>query len=311
VSTNDSKEVRRDVTPGHGRDDLRSLVRSRSVQALLVVTAVATVTGVVGRTGKTTASGAGDRAALTAAASGTVVAQLIPMESFHKETVEQAWRRNAVDRESQRLASMYVQKGYTVTPELAGHIREAALKHDIAPDIAFGLIRAESGFRNQATSPVGAVGLTQLMPRTAAWMEPGVSRTQLRNPETNLDIGFRYLRYLMDKYDGNEDLALLAYNRGPGTVDRALRRGMNPDNGYAAFVRGEENHGHTLFTSNTRPAAAKKAPAKRAQPAAKKAPAKRPQPAAKKNVTASANKKAPVKKAAAKAPAKRAPAKRR
>jgi soluble lytic murein transglycosylase-like protein len=86
------------------------------------------------------------------------------------------------------------------------------------------------------------------MPRTAAWMEPGVTRAQLRDPETNLRVGFKYLRYLLDKYEGNEDLALLAYNRGPGTVDRALRRGSNPDNGYAKFVRGEKNHGHRLFT---------------------------------------------------------------
>jgi len=139
-----------------------------------------------------------------------------------------------------------------VSPELATEISVAALRHDIDPEIAFGLVRAESSFRNTATSPVGAVGLTQLMPRTASWMQPGVSRAELRNPSTNLDIGFRYLRYLLDKYDGNEDLALLAYNRGPGTVDRALRRGMNPDNGYAAFVRGEANHGHRLFTQRGR-----------------------------------------------------------
>jgi hypothetical protein len=71
-------------------------------------------------------------------------------------------------------------------------------------------------------------------------MEPGVTRAQLRDPETNLRIGFKYLRYLIDKYEGDEKLALLAYNRGPGTVDRALRQGRNPDNGYADFVYGQE-----------------------------------------------------------------------
>jgi len=54
--------------------------------------------------------------------------------------------------------------------------------------------------------------------------------------ETNLRVGFRYLRYLIDKYDGNVRLALTAYNRGPGTVDRLLRQGRNPDNGYAGKV---------------------------------------------------------------------------
>jgi soluble lytic murein transglycosylase-like protein len=138
---------------------------------------------------------------------------------------------------------------YRLTRDLAETIHDAASEAGIDPDIAFGLVRAESSFRNTATSVVGAVGLTQLMPRTAAWMEPGISTRELRNPETNLRVGMKYLNYLLKKYNGNEDLALLAYNRGPGTVDRALRNGANPDNGYADFVRGKEGHGHTLFTN--------------------------------------------------------------
>jgi soluble lytic murein transglycosylase-like protein len=159
-----------------------------------------------------------------------------------------AWQARAIERESQRLLTEYRSRGYPVTPKLANQISEAAVEHGIEPALAFGLVRAESSFRNQATSRVGAVGLTQLMPRTAAWMEPGVTRTQLRDPETNLRIGFKYLAYLVEKYEGDEKLALLAYNRGPGTVDRALRRGGSPDNGYADFVYGKENHGHRLFT---------------------------------------------------------------
>jgi soluble lytic murein transglycosylase-like protein len=60
--------------------------------------------------------------------------------------------------------------------------------------------------------------------------------SQLFQPETNLRVGFRYLRYLIDKYEGDTELALLAYNRGPGTVDRILDRGGDPDNGYATKV---------------------------------------------------------------------------
>lgn len=155
----------------------------------------------------------------------------------------QADREVVIDEMLERFSD------FRLSREMAETIFDAATEAEIDPEIAFGLVRAESSFRNQATSPVGAVGLTQLMPRTAAWMEPGVTRTQLRNPQTNLRIGFKYLNYLLDKYEGSEDLALLAYNRGPGTVDRALRRGADPDNGYAAFVRGKENHGHRLFTN--------------------------------------------------------------
>jgi soluble lytic murein transglycosylase-like protein len=135
------------------------------------------------------------------------------------------------------LAAAYRSQGYPVSGTLARTIREAAVENGIDPDIAFGLVRAESGFRSGATSRVGAVGLTQLMPGTARWLEPGTTRSDLRDPETNVRIGFRYLRSLIDQFEGDVDLALTAYNRGPGTVDRVLKRGGDPDNGYADFVR--------------------------------------------------------------------------
>jgi soluble lytic murein transglycosylase-like protein len=106
----------------------------------------------------------------------------------------------------------------------------------VANEVAFGLVRVESSFRRTAVSWAGAVGYTQLLPSTAAYMVPGVGRSDLFETRTNLEIGFMYLRYLKDKYDGDLHLALTAYNRGPGTVDRLLRQGRNPDNGYAGKV---------------------------------------------------------------------------
>ena len=134
------------------------------------------------------------------------------------------------------LAQHFEKKGYKVSTTLAKAIAEAAEKHGIDLAVAFGLARAESGFDNRATSHVGAIGLTQLMPRTARWLKPGTTVSDLRNPAKNADIGFGYLRQLIDKYDGDTKLALLAYNRGPGTVDKILKRGGNPDNGYAKKV---------------------------------------------------------------------------
>jgi soluble lytic murein transglycosylase-like protein len=169
------------------------------------------------------------------------------MEQWHTMAaadLEAAAREVAIEEAMDRFAD------YGISRELAETIYDEAIEASVDPELAFGLVRAESSFRNSATSPVGAIGLTQLMPRTAAWMEPGVSTRELRNPRTNLRVGLKYLTYLLNKYQGNEDLALLAYNRGPGTVDRILRRGGNPDNGYAAFVRGQEDHGHTLFSSS-------------------------------------------------------------
>ena len=212
-----------------------ALVRRPLVGLCLVVTAVLQVVAVAMQVEI-------DRGAAEVAMLAPVI---VPAED--SELAAQ-WARQAAEREGFALAQKYRLEGYRVSPDLARAISGAAVDHGIDLEIAFGLVRAESSFRTAATSPVGAVGLTQLMPSTARWIQPGVSRSALRDVETNLNVGFKYLRYLLEKYEGNEDLALLAYNRGPGTVDRALKRGGNPDNGYAAFVRGERDHGHRLFT---------------------------------------------------------------
>jgi hypothetical protein len=123
-----------------------------------------------------------------------------------------------------------------ISTELADKIYDAASRHEIEPDVAYGLVFVESTFQERAVSHVGARGLAQVMPRTARWLDPSVGAADLFDPEVNLELGFRYLRQLIDKYDGNLHKALTAYNRGPGTVDRILRRGGNPDNGYAGKV---------------------------------------------------------------------------
>lgn len=222
------------------RDTLTTLLRGRSVQTVLLVAAGLQVIAVAGERGR-----AEQQAGAEVVKAEPVVAVSVPAQPKVAAPVPEV----KVQDESQVLAAKYRKQGYKVSAKLARTIHEMALEAEIDPDVAFGLVRAESGFRTSATSPVGAIGLMQLMPATARWMQPGVTRKQLRDPDTNLRVGFKYLRYLMDKYDGNEKLALLAYNRGPGTVDKALKRGRNPDNGYADFVKGKKDHGHKLYTA--------------------------------------------------------------
>jgi soluble lytic murein transglycosylase-like protein len=74
------------------------------------------------------------------------------------------------------------------------------------------------------------------MPPTAFELDPSLRYADLFDRDTNLRLGFRYLRQMLDKYDGDLRLALLAYNRGPGTVDGILRAGGDPANGYARAV---------------------------------------------------------------------------
>jgi len=127
---------------------------------------------------------------------------------------------------------------YRIPADLAASIHDIALAEGIDPDIAFRLVRVESEFVRRAVSPVGAVGLTQVMPSTAFELDPRLTYNDLFDRETNLRLGFRYLRELLQYYDGDLRLALLAYNRGPGTVDEIRASGGDPGNGYDRAVLG-------------------------------------------------------------------------
>lgn len=101
-------------------------------------------------------------------------------------------------------------------PEIEDLISRAAAEHGVAPDLIRSVIRTESAFDPRAVSPAGAQGLMQLMPETA--LELGV--TNPLDPEQNVMAGTRYLRRLLNRYDGDIDHALAAYNWGMGNVDR-------------------------------------------------------------------------------------------
>lgn len=103
-------------------------------------------------------------------------------------------------------------------------IRQQAREKGLDPALVAGVIYTESRFRDQ-TSQAGAKGLMQLTPATARFVEhlSGGSTFQvsdLSTPQVNIAYGTYYLRYLMNRYGGNEALALAAYNGGEGNVDR-------------------------------------------------------------------------------------------
>jgi soluble lytic murein transglycosylase-like protein len=128
---------------------------------------------------------------------------------------------------------------YGVSNDLAQKIYDAALAEGIDPDLGFRLVRVESRFNTRARGPRGALGLAQLMPSTARALDRSLrTEAQILDPTTNLRLGFGYLRRLIDRYDGDVRLGLLAYNRGSGTVDRVLRNGGDPENGYSRKVLG-------------------------------------------------------------------------
>ena len=128
---------------------------------------------------------------------------------------------------------------YRIPADRAMLIYDIALAERLNPELAFNLVRVESGFKRRAVSSAGAIGYTQVRPSTAKWLDPTVEAKDLFNAEINLHLGFRYLKYLLDEYNQDTRLALLAYNRGPGRVGDLMALGIDPANGYAKAVLGE------------------------------------------------------------------------
>ncbi len=94
----------------------------------------------------------------------------------------------------------------------------------VNPLLVAALIRQESAFQENARSRVGALGLMQLMPATARLMDRGIKRSQLLKPEVNIRLGIRYFEILVERYNGDVELALAAYNAGAEVVDRWQKR---------------------------------------------------------------------------------------
>lgn len=130
-------------------------------------------------------------------------------------------------------AIVELSKQHPVPVGLAETIFDEALRAGIDPNLAFEIVRLESRFNPNAVSAVGAIGLAQVMPRTAVLYDSTVTREGLFDPATNLRIGFRFFRDLLERYDYDLRLALLAYNRGPQRVGDIMARGGDPANGYA------------------------------------------------------------------------------
>jgi soluble lytic murein transglycosylase len=113
-------------------------------------------------------------------------------------------------------------------------IRQQARDKGLDPALVAAVIYTESHFRDGQTSSAGALGLMQLTPATARYIAHKSGGTQfvvddLATPQVNISYGTYYLRYLLRRYDGNEDFALAAYNAGEGNVDKWIAAARERD----------------------------------------------------------------------------------
>jgi len=140
-----------------------------------------------------------------------------------------------VDRLYRQMQPTLQEKYELERPMIERMIDRVAEQVSLAPELIRSVVATESDFQPQAVSPAGAQGLMQLMPATA--QEMGVENSF--DPQQNLLGGSRYLKQLLDKYAGDLDKALAAYNWGQGNVDRkGLAQMPEETRNYLAKVKG-------------------------------------------------------------------------
>lgn len=155
--------------------------------------------------------------------------------------------------------------GYFYLPSILGDsvlplkyqdsIRRWSKEYNEDPFLVAAIIMQESGYNPRAQSPVGAMGLMQIMPGTAKGIAsgtkyPNFTTDKLYDPEVSIQFGTWYIHVLKEKYGGNVTAALAAYNAGSGNADKWIRMGLldSPsDNSYANRVQNLMAAYHKLY----------------------------------------------------------------
>ena len=115
------------------------------------------------------------------------------------------------------------------------YVEKYAEEYNIDKYLVYAIIKAESNFKENAKSTSNAVGLMQIMEATAIEtankMNLNITELDLFNPELNIRLGLEYFTNLLDKYNDNYNLAIIAYNAGIGNVDKWIKDGTIKSDG--------------------------------------------------------------------------------
>ena len=148
--------------------------------------------------------------------------QIQPFDSVLKNTAKVKFGDLLTNPSTRVNANIYTAQAdsaiekISTKEQIKNLVSRVAKKHGVDENLVNALIKQESGFNPNAKSRVGAMGLMQLMPATAKSL--GV--TNPMDPEQNVEGGIKYLKSMLNRYNGNIILALAAYNAGPGAVDK-------------------------------------------------------------------------------------------
>ena len=139
------------------------------------------------------------------------------------------------------LRRSHIPAGHLDLPQLASRIDAAAKANDLDPSLLLAVIRVESTFQPHAVSDRGALGLMQILPLTGAELAAELGRRwdgshALLEPDLNIDLGARYLRKLLDRFDGDQTAALQAYFLGPTRLEATMGEGIEASVTYADRV---------------------------------------------------------------------------
>jgi soluble lytic murein transglycosylase len=155
-------------------------------------------------------------------------------KSYRKSIVSRFEHKKDIDKNIYEIVKNRLPKNYKIRANSVGRtIIEEAHKYSLDPYFVLAIISGESSFNPLAKGPVGEIGMMQIRPTTGKWISE-IMKTKwygdkfLRDPVYNIKLGVAYLSWLRNKFQGNGQLYVAAYNMGPGSVRKALLRNVYP-----------------------------------------------------------------------------------